>query len=69
MVVHNEERILERKLQGLLSVDFAPDRLDIVVVSDGSSDGTDAILRKYAHHPRIKVVLNQLPRGKASGPE
>jgi poly-beta-1,6-N-acetyl-D-glucosamine synthase len=67
MVVHHEERILERKLKSLLSVEYPAERLDIVVVSDGSSDGTDAILRQYAHNPRVKVVLNQLSRGKASG--
>jgi poly-beta-1,6-N-acetyl-D-glucosamine synthase len=67
MVVRNEEQVLEQKLQNLLAADYPPERLDIVVVSDGCSDGTDAILRRYAQNPRIKVVRNQLSRGKAAG--
>lgn len=67
MVVRNEERVLERKLENLLALDYAEEKLEVVVVSDGSTDGTESILRKYARHPRVHAVLNQLPRGKASG--
>jgi poly-beta-1,6-N-acetyl-D-glucosamine synthase len=37
------------------------------VVSDGSTDKTEAILHEYASNPRVQVVLNQLSKGKASG--
>jgi poly-beta-1,6-N-acetyl-D-glucosamine synthase len=67
LVVRNEEQVLERKLQNLLSADYPPERLDIVVASDGSSDGTNGILRKYAQNSRVKVVLNQALRGKDAG--
>lgn len=67
MVVRNEERILETKLQNLLSLDYPEDQLQIVVVSDGSNDGTEQILQQYARSPRVHVVLNQLSKGKAAG--
>jgi cellulose synthase/poly-beta-1,6-N-acetylglucosamine synthase-like glycosyltransferase len=67
MVVRNEEKIVGSKLQNLLSLDYPADRLEIVVVSDGSSDGTEQILQDYARDARIQAVLNQLPKGKASG--
>ena len=67
MVVRNEEKILESKLKNLLSLDYPEDRLRIVVVSDGSDDGTDQILRQYSSNERVQAVLNQLPQGKASG--
>jgi poly-beta-1,6-N-acetyl-D-glucosamine synthase len=67
MVVRNEEKILESKLKNLLSLDYPEDQLQIVVVSDGSNDGTEQILRDYSRDPRIHAVLNQLPNGKASG--
>ena len=67
MVVRNEESVIERKLHNLLELDYPPGRCQIVVVSDGSTDGTEAILRKYSCDPRIHVILNQLPQGKASG--
>jgi cellulose synthase/poly-beta-1,6-N-acetylglucosamine synthase-like glycosyltransferase len=38
-----------------------------VIVSDGSTDQTEAILREHANNPRIQIVMNQLGRGKASG--
>lgn len=67
MVVRNEEKVLDRKMQNLLGLDYPPDRMQIVVVSDGSTDGTAAILREHAQDARVQVVSNQLSRGKASG--
>jgi len=67
MVVRNEERVLERKLQNLLTLDYPREITQFVVVSDGSTDRTEAILHEYASNPRVNVVLNQLSRGKASG--
>lgn len=65
MVVRNEERVLAAKLQNLLALDYPP--CQIVVVSDGSTDRTEEILREYGRDPRLQVVLKQLSQGKASG--
>jgi len=67
MVVRNEERVLERKLENLLTLDYPAELTQLVVVSDGSTDRTESILHEYANNPRVDVVLNQLSRGKASG--
>ncbi|PYX51057.1 MAG: glycosyltransferase family 2 protein [Acidobacteria bacterium] len=67
MVVRNEESVLAAKLRNLLELDYPPERLQVVVVSDGSTDGTEAILREHASDPRVVVVLNQLAGGKAMG--
>jgi cellulose synthase/poly-beta-1,6-N-acetylglucosamine synthase-like glycosyltransferase len=67
MVVRNEERWLERKMQNLLQLDYPQDLYQVVVVSDGSTDSTESILRRYASDPRVRVLMNQLSRGKASG--
>jgi glycosyltransferase involved in cell wall biosynthesis len=66
MVVRNEERCLEAKLQNLLGLDYPSDQCQIVVVSDGSTDKTEQILRNHGSNSRIHVVLNQLPAGKAA---
>jgi biofilm PGA synthesis N-glycosyltransferase PgaC len=66
MVVRNEEKVLREKLQNLLTLDYPADRLELVVVSDGSTDGTEAILRECGD-ARLQNLLNQLPRGKACG--
>ncbi|MFY9791186.1 MAG: glycosyltransferase family 2 protein [Candidatus Sulfotelmatobacter sp.] len=67
MVVRNEERVLEDKLGNLLSLDYSPELCQIVIVSDGSTDRTEEILREHVDNPRVQVVMNQLSRGKASG--
>jgi biofilm PGA synthesis N-glycosyltransferase PgaC len=51
MVVRNEEATLARKLDNLIALEYPADRLEIVVVSDGSSDRTASILSEYAREP------------------
>src|SRR5215472_17845405 len=67
MVVRNEEKVLERKLRNLLSLNYPADNLEIVVVSDGSTDGTDEILAGFAGEPRLSWIRCPESRGKASG--
>jgi len=67
MVVRNEERWLASKLRNLLELEYPPARCQIVVVSDGSTDRTDALLHEQAEDARVHVLMHQLSRGKASG--
>ena len=66
MVVRNEARVLRSKLENLLALDYPQDLTEVVVVSDGSTDGSEEILHQFARNPRVHVVLNQLSQGKAS---
>jgi len=45
---YNEEARLAETLEALLALDYPQDRLEIVVVSDASSDATDEIAASYA---------------------
>lgn len=45
---HNEAHTIAATLDRLLALDYPSDRRQIVVVSDASSDGTDAIVGDYA---------------------
>ena len=47
---YNEEQVIEKKILNSLSLDYPKDMLDIVVVSDASSDGTDQIVKQYSEH-------------------
>lgn len=38
--VHNEELVLPAKLDNLAALDYPPELLQVVFVSDGSTDGT-----------------------------
>ena len=44
MVVRDEEATLPAKLRNLAALDYPPDRMEFVVVSDGSQDATEKIL-------------------------
>ena len=39
VAAHNEEVVIERRLENLLALDYPPEKLEIVVVSDASTDG------------------------------
>jgi poly-beta-1,6-N-acetyl-D-glucosamine synthase len=67
LVVRNEEAVLVQKMRNLLELDYPENKFQIVVVSDGSTDGTESILREHAGNPRVHVMLNQLSGGKAAG--
>ncbi|HUZ84231.1 MAG TPA: glycosyltransferase family 2 protein [Gaiellales bacterium] len=45
---YNEERVLEAKLSNALALDYPPDRLEVVVTSDASTDATHRIAESFA---------------------
>ena len=67
MVVRNEEATLSAKLNNLFGLDYPPGKLQIVVISDGSEDGTAAILQKLKDHPQLRFLLKTESQGKAAG--
>ena len=64
MAVRNEEKALPAKLANLRSLDYPMDRVQIVVVSDGSSDGTTRILRE--HGDTLEAIILEQASGKAA---
>ena len=48
IAAHNEEVVLRAKLENALAMDYPAERLDILVVSDASTDGTDRIATEFA---------------------
>jgi cellulose synthase/poly-beta-1,6-N-acetylglucosamine synthase-like glycosyltransferase len=44
---HNEEDVIERKLENVLQLDYPSDQLDVVVVSDDSVDATHDIVAGF----------------------
>ena len=48
IAAHNEEGVLRTKLENALAMDYPAERLDIIVVSDASTDGTDRIAAEFA---------------------
>lgn len=65
MVVRNEEATLPRKLSNLAALNYPPERLEFVVVSDGSSDRTAEILADTAKDARFHILASPKAKGKA----
>lgn len=63
MAVRNGERDVGSKLENLLDLDYPADKLQIIVVSDGSTDGTVAAVRRFARQGVELVELDE-PSGK-----
>jgi poly-beta-1,6-N-acetyl-D-glucosamine synthase len=61
--VHNGERYISRKLANLLALDYPPELLEILLVSDGSTDRTLEIARQTPD-PRIKITEIPVRKGK-----
>jgi cellulose synthase/poly-beta-1,6-N-acetylglucosamine synthase-like glycosyltransferase len=66
LVVHNEGARVRSRVENLLSADYPADRLEVVVVSDGSTDDTLAEARA-AGGGRVREVVLATRGGKAPG--
>lgn len=67
IAVHNGERFLEDKLRSLDLLEYPREKLEILLCSDGSTDGTEALARTLAERD-ARVRVFSLPRrsGKPS---
>ncbi len=59
IVAHNEATYICRKLDNALAVNYPRERIEIIVASDGSDDGMNALVAAY---PSSAVRLLELPR-------
>ncbi len=65
IAAYNEEAVIEDRLRNALALDYPADKLEIVVASDGSTDGTAAAVRRYADRG-VRLLDYALRRGKAA---
>jgi cellulose synthase/poly-beta-1,6-N-acetylglucosamine synthase-like glycosyltransferase len=64
MAVYNGEQFIREKLQSLLQLNYPRESVEILVVSDGSTDGTDAIVESFGG--RGVRLIRSPRRGKAA---
>ncbi len=64
MSAYNEEIIIEEKILNCLDLEYPPDKLEIIIGSDASTDNTNTILKKYSD----KIISKEFDKrtGKAS---
>ena len=63
---YNEAEVIREKLQNALELDYPKDLLRIIVVSDGSDDGTDDLVREVRDE-RILLIRQEGRLGKTMG--
>jgi biofilm PGA synthesis N-glycosyltransferase PgaC len=65
IAAYNEEQTIARKLDNALKVDYPPERFEIVLASDGSTDATCEIASRYEARG-VRVLPFPVRRGKPS---
>jgi glycosyltransferase involved in cell wall biosynthesis len=55
---HDEEDVIGRRIENLLALEYPPEKLEIVVASDGSTDRTNEIVEELAaREQRVRLLL------------
>lgn len=65
IIVHNEEKVIKRKIENSLNFDYPKDKLEIIVVDDGSTDKTRDFVKEYGG-VGVKLIEQNPRKGKAS---
>jgi cellulose synthase/poly-beta-1,6-N-acetylglucosamine synthase-like glycosyltransferase len=63
---YNEAATIAEKLRNSLALNYPAERLEIVVISDASTDGTDAIVQEFAARG-VRLCRQAERRGKTAG--
>ncbi len=65
ITAYNEEKALRAKLENTLALDYPPEKLEIIVASDCSADGTDEIAKAFAEQG-VKLHRQEKRLGKTT---
>ena len=68
IVAHDEARTIAARIENCLALRYPASRLEILIASDGSTDGTVEIAQRYTRTgdggPRVRVIAYPWRRGK-----
>ncbi|MCK4965976.1 glycosyltransferase, partial [bacterium] len=62
---YNEDTVIAQKIENFIRMDYPEDKLQILIGSDGSTDATNEILKKF-ENDRIRIFLYSGRKGKTA---
>jgi len=65
MAAYDEEKLIAGKLRNCLELDYPSDRVEILVGSDSSTDGTDDIVKSFTDS-RVRLIRHEPQSGKVA---
>jgi len=63
VAAYNEEDFILTKIENTLALDYPEDKLELIFITDGSSDNTPTLIEKY---PRIQLLHRAERKGKVA---
>lgn len=67
MPAYNEQDTIERAIERVLAAEYPVERWELVVVENGSTDGTRRLLRERSWPEQVRIVELEVNRGKGAG--
>lgn len=65
IAAYNEETGIQKKIEQTLTLEYPPDKMEIIVLSDGSTDRTDEIVKSFTD-PRVRLFRAPQRMGKTN---
>lgn len=59
VAAHNEEKVIAKKMENILTLDYPKEKLNAIIVSDGSTDRTPQIVGRYEGDRIKSITLNE----------
>jgi peptidoglycan-N-acetylglucosamine deacetylase len=55
----NEASTVAATCESLLALNYPTDKLEVILVDDGSSDATPAAMQQFAAHPQVRIICKE----------
>lgn len=55
----NEADTVAATCDSLLALDYPAEKLEVILVDDGSTDSTPAVMARFAHHPQVRIISKE----------
>lgn len=66
IAAYNEEEVIAKKVNNSFALKYPEDKFEVIVVSDGSSDGTNEMIDEMRNKDRFKGIILKENRGKTT---